>query len=437
MAAESRPRRRPPLTRIERTVAAVVMVGAVLIPLVVDLNLIDTFRLPKELAFRAEALALFALGVFWLAARRRRWTIEWRRPDYAVAALVLIWSGIAVLTSTNRRLSVESLITIVAAVLIYLATTVVAQTAGIAAIDWLALAAGVNALMAVLQEARIWNPFRFPADVVGHVRTTALIGNANDVGTFLVTPLIAALVMVAVSRGRRRWSYVAVMLLLIAGLIASSTRTAVAAFAAGAVAFAVFRSWRSIVVVALALAIIAAAAISSSTTLGRSVRFLWHGVQERRYDVVFSERLPLFLSAIDMMRDHPVTGVGPGCYAYHDIGYRLRLSTHYPEAWTTGWRQKAGQAHNDHLQVAAETGIPGYALLLAAMVVTAIAPWRVRRAEGESIEKRFASAFLPPFAVSVFVVMLAQFPLEIAAPRLMILTLGALGLTWIRRDEQE
>jgi drug/metabolite transporter (DMT)-like permease len=80
--------------------------------------------------------------------------------------------------------------------------------------------------------------------------------------------------------------------------------------------------------------------------------------------------------------------------------------------------------------------LPGYALLLAALGVAAIAPWKRRPAADDPLERRFAVLLLPPLAAGAFVVMLAQFPLELAAPRLMFLTFGGLALTWIRSDER-
>ena len=429
--------RRVGLTEVERAGIVFVIAGAVLIPLVVKMTLLDTFRLPKELAFRAEAIVLLAIGGLWAVSRRRTWRIDWRRTDYAVAAAVVLWTAVTVLASTNRALSIDSFATIIAAVVIYLATTIVARTTGVVIIDLIMAGCCLNAIVAMLQEARIWNPFQFSEEQAGHLQTTALIGNPNDVGTFMLVPLLAALVMTVAARGRRRWIYAGVTLLLMGGLLASATRTAIAAFIAGAVVFAVSRSWRTIFAVAVALAVVALMALSPSTTLGRSARLLWQGFAENRYDIILSERLPLFLSAVDMLRDHPLTGVGPGCYAYHDIAYRTRLPSHYPAEWVAGWRQKAGQAHNDHLQVAAETGLPGYALLLLALDLAGMAGWKARHAPQPGLEQRFAALFLPAFAVAVFVVMLAQFPLELAAPRLMLVTFSALAITWIRPDGQE
>ena len=94
-----------------------------------------------------------------------------------------------------------------------------------------------------------------------------------------------------------------------------------------------------------------------------------------------------------------------------------------------------GETHNDHLQVAAETGLPGYALLAAAIAyagdsgaaarATARRGRRSRRSDTPSARRwrrRSSSSRI------------AQFPLQLAAPRLMFLTLGAIAISWDRSD---
>jgi O-antigen ligase len=88
-----------------------------------------------------------------------------------------------------------------------------------------------------------------------------------------------------------------------------------------------------------------------------------------------------------------------------------------------------GETHNDHLQTAAEAGLPGYALFLAGVAVVAFYGRRRHRPEA-SAETQVAHALRPPLAVTFFVLCLAQFPLQLAAPRLMFLTFAALSLGW-------
>jgi O-antigen ligase len=142
-----------------------------------------------------------------------------------------------------------------------------------------------------------------------------------------------------------------------------------------------------------------------------------------------------FLCAIEMIRARPLMGMGPGCFKYHFMLTRLTLEKRYPPAWTRGWPMNFGETHNDHLQVAAETGLPGYALLLAAVLLLAIPARRRDGAEAYRAERTIVGrAIRAPLAATFFVLALAQFPLQVAAPRLMFLTLGALAISWDRND---
>src|SRR5439155_609388 len=82
-AAEGSPR----LAGAERTVLAVLAAGALAIPTIITSG-DDAFRLPKELAFRAEAILLLAAAVFWLTSRKRTWRIG-RGAELVVAAAVV------------------------------------------------------------------------------------------------------------------------------------------------------------------------------------------------------------------------------------------------------------------------------------------------------------------------------------------------------------
>ena len=45
-----------------------------------------------------------------------------------------------------------------------------------------------------------------------------------------------------------------------------------------------------------------------------------------------------------------------------------------------------------------------------------------------------AHAIRAPLAATFFVIAIAQFPLQLAAPRLMFLTLGAIAISWDKPD---
>ncbi|HEV2718896.1 MAG TPA: O-antigen ligase family protein, partial [Thermoanaerobaculia bacterium] len=419
--------RTPKCAGAELAAVAVLAAGALAIPTIITSG-DEAFRFPKELAFRAEAILLLVAAVFWVTARWRTWRIA-RGAELAVAAAVLAWTLVTVAFSTNRQLSVDSLITVVAATVIFVVTCVAAQGLSLLAVDVLMIGAVVNAALVILQETNLWTPLK--VTIKGHYGSVGLLGNANDVGTFLVAPALAALVMAVTAAGWRRWIYAVMALLLGGGIAASGTRTALVALVAALLVFALTHSWRAAAAVVAAMMLLAIPLLSRKTMIGQNAREVLVAAKTRNYERLLSERLVPFLAAIDMTRDHPLLGVGPGCFKYHFMPYRVALRTHYPEAWTKGFPQHFAEVHNDHLQVASESGLPGYAIFLAAI---AIAAGTRRRAAAATPEATFARALRWPLAVAFFVVCLAQFPLELAAPRLMFLSLGALCLAWDRSD---
>jgi putative inorganic carbon (HCO3(-)) transporter len=409
---------------IQRAILIVVALGVIVIPVTVVPNGADAFRLPKELVFRAEAIVLLALLV--LRMRVPRMPIARWRPEFMLTAAIVIWATIVTATSTNRALSIDSLITIIAAAVIFIATCIAAESRSREAIDVLMIGCCVNAAITILQELNLWQPV--PA-TEGHYGSVGLMGNVNDVGTFLVVPAVAAVVMATTSLGKRRWSYAGVSLLLVSGMIASATRTALIAFVASMLVLAATQARRAAVVIGALLLIVGLAVLAPKTVIGRSIRELGQAAVQRDYQRLFSERLPPFLAAAGMVRDHPILGVGPGCFRYHFMSYRIDLAQQYPAEWTRGFPMNWGTVHNDHLQIAAETGVIGYGLFLASLGLLARRP-----PANPSPRATFARALRWPLVMAILIVCLAQFPLELAAPRLMFLTLGGLCVTWNRTD---
>src|SRR5262249_14402421 len=154
----------------------------------------DSYRLPKELMFRAEAVVLLGLVVFWATAKRRTWTLA-LRPEYLLVLAVAGWATITAATSTNRLLSADSMITVVSAGVIFVATSIAAQSASLIAIDVLMIGCCINAAIIILQELKIWSPVPLAAGLTPHYGSVGLLGNPNDVGTYLAAPAVAAFVL--------------------------------------------------------------------------------------------------------------------------------------------------------------------------------------------------------------------------------------------------
>src|SRR5262249_54032652 len=120
------------------------------------------------------------------------------------------------------------------------------------------------------------------------------------------------------------------------------------------------------------------------------------------------------LAAWEMFKDHPLVGVGPGCYRFEYYDYKLRVEEQHPRLTLQTMRaQQFGEAHNDHLQTLAQTGIPGYGLLIAAAVLVA---WPSFARVGSGVGGRFARVASLPLVMAFLVSALPEFPMELAGP---------------------
>ncbi|MEW6324901.1 MAG: O-antigen ligase family protein [Nitrospirota bacterium] len=80
-------------------------------------------------------------------------------------------------------------------------------------------------------------------------------------------------------------------------------------------------------------------------------------------------RLLIWQTAIQMIAAHPVTGIGAGNFGAQYQPYRALVFERLPDPAATYPADEpsfneTGQAHNDYLQIAAETGLPGLGLFI-------------------------------------------------------------------------
>lgn len=241
-----------------------------------------------------------------------------------------------------------------------------------------------------------------------------LIGNAGDVGMALVVPSLLLFVSAA-SPGvpaRGRLAAAASLAPCLLGLLATESVGPALAFGSGAVAFVAldFRRRR------LALcALLGAACLASVTGAGR--RFLAKLDDLRRGDVAAAttQRDIGLYAAREMIRQHPLLGVGPGAFSNRFVPARLAAEER------TGRRlvHSSGSAHFDNahsepVTLAAETGLP--AALAAAAAASALLAGLLARRKSEASPPFPAVSADALFAALAAVALLglADFPLRIA-----------------------
>src|SRR5258708_39224063 len=189
----------------ERATFALVLAGAVALPLVFRRDPTEMFRLPKAIFLRAEAILTVAVTLAAILAGapipRPKWRDAWLLlPLLAVAAFAVL-----TLTSTNRQLSIGALGSAVATAIVFLATVAAARSGG-----WLLVAAPIgaaviNALLVIVEETNLWMPFGVQAGIPHHVQCDALIGNPNEVGGYLGAAALAIMAVIAARDRTNRW----------------------------------------------------------------------------------------------------------------------------------------------------------------------------------------------------------------------------------------
>lgn len=408
----------------------VVAFFSLLIPLFVVVGAKDTFRIPKDALFRAEAIVLVTLYVASAIVKPpRHWQIEWRRPQMALPLLIVAWTAITTLTSTNRTRSIDSLVTVCAAVVIFFATIAFARRRGFKTLFFILIPALINAILGALQELGIWQPFRAPEGVTHHQRSTALIGNPNDAGGYLAAVALAALAAAMATRQYRR-AFTAAAVALTIGLLFNQTLTALIAFGMAALVMVAVRSRRKAIFGALAATVVIVVATATFPPLRQRAVNMRDWFRRGNYNAMLTNRGTPFVAASLMARDHPIAGVGPGCFAWQYFPYKLRAEMRFPslrKAFNRGGN--FGEVHNDHLQVLAETGAIGYLLFLAA--IAAVAWMSAQRASSGGDRREFTRILALPLAIEFCLLALAQFPLELTAVISQFIFLAALCAAWI------
>jgi O-antigen ligase len=416
------------LTLLWSIVAATVLVTA----FAMEPGSIDVFRTPKDVALLICCLVILVVGAAGalLSDDVARAFRRLQTPPVILALAAAAWTIISSLASLRPNASFWAPFTVVCFAVFFCAAFLTASGRHLLALLVVLIPAAVNATIATLQSTQIWYPWVVDPRIPMRLRTTGLIGNPNDLGTYLVIPALAALAAGLAWR-RHRWLLVIAML-LVAGIASAQSVTPFIATAAGVFVMTLTSRTRGVrlVVIGAVLALLAAASIHP----GSRARFqsLRESASSGQLPEMTSFRIMPAVTALEMFRDRPLLGVGPGSFSAMYMAYKLRtIDEKYPQ-WVRLGNESFGQVHNDHLQVLAETGAPGYLMFLTALVMLGMVS--LRRIAIDDSRTQFARLFALPAAVTFAVLALAQFPMQLTAPMVPAIYLAALCFAWTRDE---
>jgi O-antigen ligase len=191
-------------------------------------------------------------------------------------------------------------------------------------------------------------------------------------GILMLIALVVLAQLLFASRGRRSWGLVGSLVLLTAALVMTHTRGAWIGLAAGVALILCCRQKRFLLVLPVAAVVIFWASPEAVRARIRSI------VDPQ--DVTARERLYMWGSGLQMIRDHPWTGVGINGVRGVYQAYK------HPNAV----RDQRAHLHSNPFQVAAERGLIGVACWLWIWVAFYRHAWKIFRSLGPGTPRAMA-----------------------------------------------
>ena len=301
------------------------------------------------------------IGTWPATWAERRAVIESQRPLIIAIVLFLVWNSISILWAKSSGTGLESIVEWLqaAAIFIVVATSIRDERY----VRWMLVAFVIGGVISVavgVATTGLHQVGEVANESAAEGRLTGGGTDPNYLGAGLVASTIVAMTLFAAYRQAvLRGVLVGAMVILVAGVVASESRGALLAALAGAItAFIVFKRGRLALGAALLLLIgLAAIGIAADpSALARLTNFSGTG----------TGRTELWKIAWRVGNDNPVVGVGLGNFAVEAVHFVTR-----PGALTAVGAvvEEHRVVHNMYLQAFAETGIIGFAFLMAFVVI--------------------------------------------------------------------
>ncbi len=195
---------------------------------------------------------------------------------------------------------------------------------------------------------------------IGSYRTTGFLDNPDVVSGYLITLPAVALSMCFISEKLvLRIIYFSIFLLITSVIIMIHSITPILGLCAGFLVFTVFIvyrttfTWKKSLIALLLISFIGGGGFLTNKFESVLNSIFYH---YGRFLDLSSDRLLMWRTAGEMIKDKPIAGIGIGMYKVKFFEYRDRVLDRIPYF---GVYEKSEQAHNEYLQLWAEMGTIG------------------------------------------------------------------------------
>ena len=315
------------------------------------------------------------------------------------------------------------------------------------ALHWLLPPAIVLSIVAALQFHGLVEQLSQIEGRAARLGVTSLAGAVGDLGSYLVLPCLLSQFLIWRHLSFRRsgaagrpWVFPAAVLTLLLGgygLFLSQTLTAIASLVVASGLF-----WTCVLPRRRALLALAAVLIATGLgvvvidPLGERVDKVRTATARDGLNAALSGRLDGWRAGLWMLSEHPLVGVGHGAYITRFADAKLALVEKGVPMFEGHNNPIFSNAHNEFIEIAAELGLPGLAVvawMVAFLLHRCLRKFRQAdsRSSDQALWERGEASFAAAAGLGVLVLASGYFPLRIALTAFPIVLLAS----WICSED--
>lgn len=354
-------------------------VTGIVLPILLVPQAYDPFRFPKVLLVRLAGLTVIAVLLIGVALHVEPREIRPKKDRFLILGVSIVgWCVVSGLLAGGVAESGFAIVNVVAGLGLFFAARLWSRTAPSRSILYMLLIPGViNAVLIILQMYNVWHPLVSLSDLEGLpsgdreiLVRAALLGNRDDVGVYLVIPVVIAVWLTIREQGKWKLLFAIASILGVIAILISTTLTALLMLVGAALSVVAIlvggsrMGWRSKAAAFVAVPVLAILLMLGVSPIRERVVAIGKYHRSAGLDRAVGGRLATWTAAMKMIAAHPVLGVGPGRFHVEFMTVASPMKIEHPDLFSRDVDESFDMVHNDYLEIAVETGLPGLLLTL-------------------------------------------------------------------------